>query len=106
MNENGRINYFWQLASATLIEQLYIASQNTDKFLSVFDDEAASNVTFRIILVVDAVKRLADFDNEFKPLAKAIEPLTVLNAISVNELKSQLNEAKEQIVAARNAIVK
>ncbi len=106
MNENGRINYFWQLAAAALVEQLYVVSQNTDKFLTVFDDEAASNVTFRIVLVVDAVKRLAEFDEEIKPIAEAIDPLTVLNAISVDQFKSQLAEAKEEIEAARAALVK
>jgi DNA-binding ferritin-like protein len=106
MNENGRINFFWQLAAAALVEQLYITNQNADKFLSIFDDDAASNVTFRIILVIDAVKRLAEYDEDFKPVAEAIEPLTVLNAISVDEFKSQLAEAKEEIDAARAALIK
>ena len=54
MEKNGRINYFWQLASAALVEQLYVCNQNADKFLSSFNDEAAANVTFRIVLVLDA----------------------------------------------------
>jgi hypothetical protein len=104
MNQNGRINYYWQLVASSLVEELFIATQNTDKFLSVFDDEAASNITFRIVLVVDAVKRLADYDADMVPVAEAIDPLTVLNAISVDELKGQLAEAKEQIIAARKAL--
>ncbi len=106
MNKNGRINFFWQLAAASLVEQLYVATQNTDKFLSVFDDESASSVTFRIVLVVDAVKELAKYDEDIKPVADAIEPLTVINAISLDEFKSQLAEAKEKIDAARKALVK
>lgn len=106
MNENGRINNFWQLASAALVEQLYVVNKNSDKFLSVFDNEAASNVTYRIVLLLDAVNRLADYDPEIKPVAEAIAPLDVLNATSVDELKAQLAEAKDKIEAARKALVK
>jgi hypothetical protein len=106
MEKNGRINYFWQLASAALVEELYIANKNADKFLSVFDDEAASNITFRVILVLDAINRLSEYDPDIKPIADAVAPLEVLNATTVDELKKQLNEAKEGIDAARAALVK
>jgi hypothetical protein len=106
MEKNGRINYFWQLASAALVEQLYIANQNTDKFLGVLNDEAASNLTFRIVLILDAVNRLKEYDPEIGPVASAVAPLDVLNATSVDELKAQLAEAKDKIAAARKALVK
>ncbi len=106
MEQNGRINYFWQLASAALVEQLYVVSQNSDKFLSVFNDDAAANVSFRIVLILDAVNRLSQYDTEIKPISEAIAPLDVLNATTVNELKSQIAEAKEKIVAARKALIK
>lgn len=106
MSENGRINYFWQLASAAMVEQLYVVNQNSDKFLSVFDDNAASNVTFRLILIQDALKHLVDYDPEIKPVADALSSLDVLNATTVDELKSQMAEAKEKIEAARKALVK
>ena len=106
MDKNGRINYFWQLASAALVEQLYVVNQNSDKFLSVLNDEAASNLTFRIVLILDAVKRLKEYDPEIAPVAAALAPLDVLNATSVDELKAQLAEAKDKIEAARKALVK
>ena len=106
MSENGRINYFWQLASAALVEQLYVVEKNSDKFLSVFDDNAAANVSFRIVLILDAVNRLAQYDPEVKPIAEALAPLDVLNATTVAELKNQLGEADEKIEAARKALVK
>ena len=106
MNENGRINYFWQLASAALVEQLYVGNQNADKFLSVLNDEAASDLTFRIVLILDAVNRLKAYDPEIAPVAEALAPLDVLNATSVDELKAQLAEAKDKIEAARKALVK
>ena len=106
MEENGRINFFWQLAAASLVEQLYMTSENSDKFLSVFDDDAAANVTFRIVLVLDALNRLSEYDPDVKPVADAVSSLDVLNATTVSELKAQLAEAKEKITAARAALVK
>ena len=106
MDKNGRINFFWQLASAALVEELYVANQNADKFLSTFNDEAAANITFRIVLILDAVNRLSEYDADIKPVAEAIAPLEVLNVTTVAELKSQLAEAKDNIIAARKALVK
>ena len=105
MNENGRINYFWQMASAALVEQLYLTNQNADKFLSAFDDDAAANVTFRIVLILDAVNRLSEYDPDIKPIAEALAPLEVLNATTVDELKTQLSDAKDKINAARKALI-
>ena len=106
MNENGRINYFWQIASAALVEQLYVVSQNKDKFLSTFTDETAANVTFRIVLILDAMDRLSQYDTEIQPVAEAVAPLNALNATTVDELKSQLAEAKDKIDNARKALIK
>ena len=106
MEKNGRINYFWQLASAALVEQLYIINQNSDKFLSNFNDEAAANVTFRIVLILDAVNRLAQYDPDIEPVAQAIAPLDALNATTVAEMKEQMAKMKDQINAARKALVK
>jgi len=91
--------------ASSLVEQLYVTSQNTEKFISAFTDEAAANVTFRIILIQDALDRLTEYDPEIAPVAEAIAPLTVLNAVTVDEFKAQLADAKEKIVASRNALV-
>ena len=106
MEKNGRINYFWQLAAAALVEQLYVINQNSEKFLSNFNDDAAANVTFRIVLILDAVNRLAQYDPDIEPVAKAMAPRDALNATTVAEMKEQLAKTKEQINAARKALVK
>ena len=106
MEKNGRLNYFWQIAAASLIEQLYLANQNADKYLSTFTDEAAANTTFRVVLILDALNRLGQYDPEIQPVAEALAPLSVLNATTVAELKSQIAEAKDKIVAARETLVK
>ena len=106
MNENGRINYFWQLTGASLVEEIYALTQNTDKFITAFDDDAAANVTFRIVLLSDAISRLAEYDPEIEPVANAVEALSPLNAINVDQLKNQLVEAKEKIAEARAKLLK
>ncbi len=104
--ESGRLNYFWQVATSSIVEQLYIMTQNTDKFIGGFDDEAASKVTFRVICLQDAINRLTAYDSELVDVAEAIKPLGVLNALTVDELKAQLGELKDQIAESRAALVK
>ena len=106
MEKNGRINYFWQIAAAALVEQLNVISQTQDKFLSPFTDEAAANVTFRLVLILDAVNRLAQYDPDIQPVAQAIAPLSDLNATTVAEMGEQMTNMKDKIAAAREALVK
>ena len=106
MDKNGRINYFWQLVGASLVEEIYVLTQNTEKFITAFDDESASNITYRIILLSDAVDRLASYDSEFEPIANAIKALEPLNATTVAELKTQLAQTKEKIAEARASLIK
>jgi hypothetical protein len=106
MNENGRINYFWQLAASSIVEQLYVTSQNSDKFISAFDDESVSDITLRVALLQDAIERLSVYDPELKPITEAIKPLSVFNAITVDEFKGQLEQAKEDIAASHNSLIK
>jgi len=105
MDENGRINFYWQIVATSLVEQMYVISQNSEKFLASFDDAAAANVTMRIVLIQDAIERLTNYDPELIAVADAIEPLKVINAVSVEEFRTQLNEAAPQIEAARTALV-
>lgn len=106
MNANGRINYFWQMVAGSLIEEFYVMSNNTEKFISAFDDESATSTTFRIVLLDEAIKRLASYDPEFESVAKVTETLAPLDAITVDQLKAQLEEAKENVIATRNELIK
>ena len=58
-----------------------------------------------IILIQDAINRLTEYDPELLPVAEAIDPLTVINATTVDELKTQMAEAKDQIAEARQALI-
>ena len=63
-------------------------------------------MTFRIVLILDALNRLSEYDPEIKPVAEAVAPLEVLNAMTVDEMKAQLAQAKDKIEAARAALIK
>lgn len=104
--ENNRVNLFWDGAGAAIIEDLYIATQNIDKFLSAFDDESASNTSYHITLLSIAIEDLAIINSEYETLNESLKPLQLINAINLEQLKEQLLEAKVQIAASRAEFLK
>ena len=104
--ENGRTNLFWDAAGAGIIEELYIASQNIDKFLGAFDDESASNTSYHITLLSIAIEDLANINPEYTELNESLKPLQVINAINLEQFKEQLAEAKGMIAVSREALLK
>ena len=105
MKADGKINYYWQIAAATLVEKLYLVSQNPNIISKNMNDEDVANLTFCLVLVLDAINRLSLYDSELKKVAQAITPLDLINAISQSELIAQISEAKEYIISARNIIL-
>lgn len=104
--ENDRVSLFWDASAAAIVEQLYIASQNSDKFLSSFTDQTASDFTYHISLLTIAIEDLASINPEYAALNEAIKPIIVINAVSVDQFKEQLASAKEGIAASREALLK
>ena len=64
-----------------------------------------ANLTLRIALLQDAINRLVEYDPELVEVSEAIKPLEKLNAITVDELKSDLNKMTNDITTARNQLV-
>ena len=102
----GRLNLFWQAVATSLVEQMYILTQNTDKFLPCFDDEAVANLTYRIALLQGAIDRLVAYDPDLVEVSEALSPLYNLNSLTVDELKKDLESMSGEIAAARNNLVK
>ncbi|MDO4496216.1 MAG: hypothetical protein Q4B58_00055 [Bacteroidales bacterium] len=102
--ENGRANYFWEAAATSIIEQLYILGRNQEVFLASFTDQDAEDITFYVSLLVDAYADLAEYNSELARLYNVILPLQVLNAITVDELRTQLNQIDADIANARKAL--
>lgn len=104
--ENGRINLFWEASAAGIVENLFVLSQNIEKFLPAFDDKAASDFTYHIALLKLALDDLATYDNNIKGIVDVMAPINELNAISVNQFREQLNKMKPQIEAVRAELLK
>lgn len=106
MDKEGRINFYWVATGAATVENLFIMSQNVDKFLNDYTDEQVSNITFRLICILDALDRLSVYDPQLPGLCEALEPLKAINATTVADLKKQLEETKADLSAARLALLK
>ena len=102
----GRTNYFWELSSAYLVEELYICTRNLDKFMPMFDDESASEVTYNFVCVHEGINQLVKFYPEMQSLNEILAPLYVINAINVEQLRKQLTELKGAIEVVRASFLK
>lgn len=104
---NGRINFFWEAATAMTIEEVFAFTKNKDNgFVESIDDEAASNITYRFAILQNCLEQLKAYAPELESLCTAIKPLEKLNAISVDQLKQQLAEINDDLVSVREGLLK
>ena len=104
--EAGRINFFWEGIAALCVEQVYILTQNLEKFMPMFTDETAADVTYNFVCLHDGLSRAVDATPEMQSLNEILTPLYVINAISVDQLKEQLLQVKSDIETARESLLK
>ena len=102
----GRVNLFWETVAAAVVENLYIMSQNSEKFLSVFDDKLATDLSYQINLLHISLDELASYDSNIKELDEMLAPLSQLNATSTAQLKEQVMKIKPQIATIRAELLK
>ncbi len=102
----GRLNYFWEGVSAGLVEQVFILTRDIDKFMPMFNDDLASDISFNFVCVHDGLTKTVDATPEMAGLNEILEPLYVINAVTVDQLKAQLTELKDTIAAAREKLLK
>lgn len=102
---SGTLNLFWEATVAGTVEQIFILTQNIDKFLPCFDDKAASEISYRFILVHEGIKSLIPYHPELEQLQTILKPLEVINATNTAELRDQLLELKGAIENARGQLL-
>lgn len=102
---SGTLNLFWEATVAGTVEQIYILTQNIDKFMPCFDDKAASEISYRFILVHEGIKSLIPYHPELEQLQTILKPLEVINATTVKELRDQLLELKGAVENAREQLI-
>ena len=71
----------------------------------MFDDESASEVTYNFVCVHEGIRSLIEFYPEMESLNTILDPLYVINAINVEQLKAQLIELKGEIEVIRTALL-
>jgi len=104
--DKGRERFFWESVASCFIEQLYVCTQDVDRFMSMFDDDSASEVTYNFVLIHDGVSSLLEMNPEMQGLQNVLLPLYVINATCVDELRGQIIQLKEDIASARAYLIK
>lgn len=104
MEEEGRANFFWETAATSIVEQTYLISVNQEKLLAKLTDKDAEDLTYRIALLMDAYEELSQYNPQLMQLLTVLQPLEKLNAISVSQLRDQLNESKDAIANSRKML--
>jgi len=102
----GRQCYFWEGVAAILVEQIYVITRNIDKFMPMFTDETAADVTFNFICLHEGLKSVVAMNPEMESLNQSLDVLYKINAISVDQLRSQLMEIKDDVVVIRDSLLK
>lgn len=101
----GRAPFMWDAVAASLVEQMYVITRNIDLFMPLFDDQSAADFTYNFVTVHERILDLMEFYPEMENLNDALLPLYVINAITADQLKSQLMELKGEIEIVREFLL-
>lgn len=104
--EADRANFFWDGSAAGMVEQLYILTRDVDKFMPMFTDELAADITFNFVCFHDALSKMVEAYPEMASLNEVLTPLYVINAINVEQLREQLIKVKGDVEKAREFLLK
>lgn len=104
--EEDRANFFWDGIAAAMVEQVFILTRDVDKFMPMFTDELAADITFNFVCVHDGLTKMVDAYPEMASLNEVLTPLYVINAINVEQLREQLLSVKEDVENARAFLLK
>ena len=103
--EKEQVHMFFETMAAGILEGLYITSLDIPRYITYFDDQSASEVSYRFLLVVDGIESLIPYHPELESIRSILEPLKVINAINVKQLEEQLKQLAGEIEAARNKLL-
>lgn len=99
--EEDRANFFWDGIAAAMVEQIFILTRDVDKFMPMFTDELAADITFNFLCVHDGLTKMVEAYPEMSSLNEVLTPLYVINAMNVEQLRDQLISVKEDVENAR-----
>lgn len=101
----GRASFFWEATTAILVEQLFVCTRDVDKFMPMFDDESAAEITYNFATVHEGISSLVDFYPEMKSLEQVLEPLFLINANNAEELRNALISINNEISSIRAGFI-
>ncbi len=101
-----RANFFWDGIAAAMVEQIFILTRDVDKFMPMFTDDLAADITFNFVCVHDGLTKMVEAYPEMESLNEVLTPLYVINAINVEQLREQLISVKEDVENARAYLLK
>lgn len=104
--ENERMDIFWEVFSASLLETLYITSKNLNTFTPYYTDASIASLTNRLQSLNIALRALIPYHEEMNSLFKVINPLYSLNAKTVLDFRRQVKNLNSQISLSRNYLLK
>lgn len=81
---------YFETLGAGVLESLYITSLMFLRYITYFNDQTASEVVYRLLLVVDGIESLIPYHPELESIRGILEPLKVINAINVKQLEEQI----------------
>jgi len=100
-----QMHLFFETIAAGVMESLYITSLDIPRYMTYFNDQTASEVSYRLLLVVEGIESLMPYHPELESIRGIIEPLNVINAINVKQLEEQLNTLAAVIADGRNKLL-
>lgn len=100
-----QMHLFFETIAAGIMESLYITSLDIPRYITYFNDQTASEVSYRFLLVVEGIKSLMPYHPELESIRGILEPLNVINAINVKQLEEQLNTLAVVIAGGRNKLL-
>lgn len=100
-----QMHLFFETIAAGIMESLYITSLDIPRYITYFNDQTASEVSYRFLLVVEGIKSLMPYHPELESIRGILEPLNVINAINVKQLEEQLNILAVVIADGRNKLL-
>ncbi|MDD2289110.1 MAG: hypothetical protein PHT64_03210 [Bacteroidales bacterium] len=100
-----QMHLFFETVAAGIMESLYITSLDIPRYITYFNDQTASDVSYRLLLVVEGIESLLPYHPELETIRGILEPLNVINAINVKQLEEQLNTLAAVIAEGRNKLL-
>ena len=100
-----QMHLFFETVAAGIMESLYITSLDIPRYITYFNDQTASDVSYRLLLVVEGIESLLPYHPELETIRGILEPLNVINAINVKQLEEQLNTLAAVIADGRNKLL-